>query len=227
MLKSRKSLIIAILSIYTIGTVMSYGLLYPDDGQIEDIDQSQIYLQRALGQSTAQNNTNQSNHSISSHPTDKPDNTFYRQGLVSSTKSGPNETAQVALILPHRPDGMIYSGVLTYSASSPVEIGLLSRISVDNATLSQIINQFGNSSPNWIDSASSIHNLTQAVPQIIAGIQPDYGSSTPYYSASIPFVASGVGLWSPVDKPFLVSYQLSAKLIQPEIVNNVDLNQTD
>ena len=88
------------------------------------------------------------------------------------------------------------------------------------------MNQFGKTSPNWIDFASSIHNLTKVTPQIISAIQPEYGSSTPYYSASIPFVASGVGLWSPADIPFLVSYQLSAKLVHPETVNNVVLNHT-
>ncbi len=122
---------------------------------------------------------------------------------------------------------MIYSGVLTYSATSPVEIAFLSKINIDNATLSQIIDQFGKSSPHWIDFASlSIHNLTQTTPQIVGGIQPEYGTSTPYYSASIPFVESGVGFWSPVDKPFLVSYQLSAKLVYPETINNIVLNYT-
>jgi hypothetical protein len=92
--------------------------------------------------------------------------------------------------------------------------------------LSQIIYQFGESSPNWIDVASSIHSLTESTSPIIGGIQPDYGPSTSYYSASIPFVVSGVGLWSPGDKPFLVSYQLSANVVQPEIVNKIDFNDT-
>lgn len=152
---------------------------------------------------------------------------IYRQGIMSSF-GYENETAQVAPILTHRDDGKIYSGVLTYSATSPVEIGFLSQSRIDNATLSQLIDQLGISAPNWLDIATpSVHNLTEVTPQIIGGIQPDYGTSTPYYSASMPFVAGAVGLWSPVGEPFLVSYQLYAKLVEPETVNDIALNDAE
>ena len=224
--KIKSSLLIFNFSIFVLGTIIGYGLLYPSDDHIKSISYLKIFDQTALGQSVAHNLANNETTTTAAY-TDESGETFYRQGLVSSFKSGPNETSQVAPILPHRSDDMIYSGVLTYSATSPVEIAFLSKINVDNTTLSQIIDQFGKSSPNWIDFASlSIHNLTQTTPQIVGGIQPEYGTSTPYYSASIPFVASGVGFWSPVDKPFLVSYQLSAKLVQPEIVNKIDFNDT-
>ncbi len=220
----KSSLLMFNFSIFVLGTIIGYGLLYPSNDHIRSISYLQIFDQTVLGQSVGHNLTN--NETTTFH-TDESEETFYRQGLVSSFKSGPNETSQVAPILPHRSDGMIYSGVLTYSATSPVEIAFLSKINIDNTTLSQIIDQFGKSSPQWIDFASlSIHNLTQTTPQIVGGIQPEYGTSTPYYSASIPFVAGGVGFWSPVDKPFLVSYQLSANLVQPEIVNKIDFNDT-
>jgi hypothetical protein len=222
--KVKASLLIFNVSIFVLGTIIGYGLLYPSNDHIKSVSYLQIFDQTALGQSVAHNLTN--NETTTVH-TDESEETLYRQGLVSSFKSGPNETSQVAPILPHRSDNMIYSGVLTYSATSPVEIAFLSKINVDNTTLSQIIDQFGKSSPYWIDLASlSIHNLTQTTPQIVGGIQPEYGTSTPYYSASIPFVASGVGFWSPVDKPFLVSYQLSAKLVYPATINNIVLNYT-
>lgn len=60
--------------------------------------------------------------------------------MILSSKSGPNETGQVALLLPHRASGMIYSGVLAYTASSSVEIGFLSRSNIDNSTLKLSIN---------------------------------------------------------------------------------------
>jgi hypothetical protein len=222
--KIKSSLIIFNFSIFVLGAIIGYGLLYLSNDHIKSVSYLQIFDQSALGQSVTHNLTN--NETTTPH-TDVSGETFYRQGLVSSFKSGPNETSQVAPILPHRSDNLIYSGVLTYSATSPVEIAFLSKINVDNTTLSQIIDQFGKSSPHWIDFASlSIHNLTQTTPQIVGGIQPEYGTSTPYYSASIPFVASGVGFWSPEDKPFLVSYQLSANLVQPEIVNKIDFNNT-
>jgi hypothetical protein len=224
MLTTKKSLIIMTLSIYTISTVLVSGLLILNYIPLGNIIYSQIFYQQALGQSTVTQTSADS--SPVNGTKDESNNPLYREGLILSSKSGPNETSQVALLLPHRDDGKIYSGVLTYSASSPVEIGFLSRINIDNSTLSQITERFGESSPNWIDPASSIHNLTNSTTQIIGGIQPDYGSSTPYYSASVPFVASSVGLWYPEDKPFLVSYQLSANLVQPEIVNKIDFNGT-
>jgi hypothetical protein len=92
----------------------------------------------------------------------------------------------------------------------------------DRDTLSHIKSSYGKSIPNWIDNASSHHNLDESATQIIAGIKPDYGTSIPYFSASIPFVASGVGLWSPLNAPFLASYQISAKLGQPEVFNVVN-----
>ncbi len=57
--------------------------------------------------------------------------------------------------------------------------------------------------------------------QIISSIVPDYGASTPFFSASIPFVANGVVLWSH-NEPFIAAYQVSAELGQPEIVNDID-----
>jgi hypothetical protein len=119
--------------------------------------------------------------------------TILRQGVISSAQSGQNDTSQVALILPDRPDGKVYGGVLTYSASSQFEAGLLNRVFVDGDTLSHIKSRYGKSLPNWIDNASSHHNLDESATQIMAEIKPDYGTSTPYFSASIPFVASGVG----------------------------------
>src|SRR4051812_26256679 len=43
-----------------------------------------------------------------------------------------------------------------------------------------------------------------------------------FYSTSIPFVASDVLLYSQSRTPFLISYQVFAKLIQLEIVNNIE-----
>jgi hypothetical protein len=187
--------------------------------------ESQFPLQNALAQPTVIN-TNASNMDTRSiFNNADAEETVLRQGVILSSQSGQNDTSQVALILPHRPDGKTYTGVLTYSASSPVEVGLLNRVFVDGDTLSHIKSIYGKSIPNWIDNASSHHNLGESATQIISGIKPDYGTSTPYFSASIPFVAGGVGLWSPVSEPFLVSYQISAKLGQPEVFN--DFNTTN
>lgn len=149
--------------------------------------------------------------------------TILRQGIVTSSQARPNDTAHVAVILPHRDDGKSYTGVLTFSASQPVGIGLLQKLSIDNKTLSAIdFKKYGKSIPMWIRDIVPHHKLNQTGLQVIAGINPNYGTSTPFYSASIPFVASGVALWSQSGTPFLASYQVFAKLMQPEIVNNIE-----
>ena len=53
-------------------------------------------------------------------------------------------------------------------------------------------------------------------------IKPDYrGYSPPYYSASIPFVASSVILRTLGDVPFIAVYEVSAHIGQPEVINNI------
>ena len=54
-------------------------------------------------------------------------------------------------------------------------------------------------------------------------IIPDYrgGSTSPYFSASIPFVASDVVLRTN-GEPFIVSYELSADIVKPKIINHLE-----
>jgi hypothetical protein len=58
---------------------------------------------------------------------------------------------------------------------------------------------------------------------VISGIKPNYGTSTPYYLASIPFVSSSVRLWSQMNVPFLASYQVSERFGHPEVFNDVNV----
>ena len=65
------------------------------------------------------------------------------QGIIASEKptqikTSPNETIQVVTILPFRTDGSIYKGVLTYTATKPVEVTFGHTIPIDNTTLSQL-----------------------------------------------------------------------------------------
>ena len=119
-----------------------------------------------------------------------------QQGIITSSQARQNETSQLAVILPHREDGKSYTGILTFSASRPVEVGLLQRVSIDNDTLSKIdLQKFGETFPNWIRDITTQHNLdNKTAMQVISSIIPDYGISTPFFTASIPFVANGVAL---------------------------------
>jgi hypothetical protein len=136
---------------------------------------------------------------------------FLQQGIVTSSQARQNETGQIAVILPFRPDGKAYTGTLTFSASRPVEVGFVQRLPVDNATLSQIDFQKYGILSHWIRNIPGQHNLdNQTALQIITSIVPDYGISTPFFSASIPFVAHGVTLWccstNLSGEPFIAGY---------------------
>lgn len=75
--------------------------------------------------------------------------TIVHQGLIASSpspliKPRPNEQLQNAIILPTRNDGSIYKGVLTFTATKPVEVTFNHRIPIDNTTLSQLdMQKFG------------------------------------------------------------------------------------
>ena len=57
----------------------------------------------------------------------------------------------------------------------------------------------------------------------ISRIIPDYrgGSTSPYFSASIPFVASSVILRTN-GEPFIVAYEVSADIVQPKIIKHLE-----
>jgi hypothetical protein len=54
-------------------------------------------------------------------------------------------------------------------------------------------------------------------------IIPDYrgGSTSPYFSASIPFVASSVVLRTN-GEPFIVAYEVSADIVQPKMIKHLE-----
>jgi hypothetical protein len=55
-----------------------------------------------------------------------------------------------------------------------------------------------------------------------ARIIPDYrGSTSPYFSASIPFVASSVVLRTN-GEPFIVAYEVSADIVQPKVIKHIE-----
>ncbi|MGI0044708.1 MAG: hypothetical protein ACRD47_13460, partial [Nitrososphaeraceae archaeon] len=109
---------------------------------------------------------------------------------------------------------------LTFTATKPVEIGFGHRLHIDNSTLSQIeTDKLGE-----LFIAHHIDKGKYAVPGVISVgsvIVPDYGSSPPYFSASIPFVGSSVWLRTPHGDPFVAVYEVAADIFQPQAV--VDL----
>jgi hypothetical protein len=147
--------------------------------------------------------------------------TIVHQGIVASSPSPqiiprPNEHLQTVVILPYRSDGSIYKGVLSFTATKPVEVTFNHRIPIDNTTLSELdMQKFGKL---FVRHLTAFPGNISAIGRII----PDYsGSTSPYFSTSIPFVSSSVVLRTN-DVPFIAAYEVSADIIQPKIIKHLD-----
>jgi hypothetical protein len=148
--------------------------------------------------------------------------TVIHQGIIASgrnpqIKPEPNEHLQSVVILPYRNDGSVYRGVLTYTATKPVEVTLSHRIPIDNTTLSQLdVQKHGKL---FVRHLTAFPGNISAPSRII----PDYrgGSTSPYFSASIPFVASSVVLRTN-GEPFIVAYEVSADIVQPKMIKHLE-----
>ena len=140
-----------------------------------------------------------------------------RQGIVTSSPDPlpGHEEQQMATILPFRQDGSLYSGVLTYTATEPVEVAILNMQTfneTEQATLDVTPedSQFG-TLLTQLDNQTSIAT---------SYITPPYADS-PAPSASIPFAGNAVWLHTSDGTPFAASYTVSAEVLPSEINNNV------
>jgi hypothetical protein len=169
-------------------------------------------------------NNNNNHQAFATHMETATSNekTVVHQGIIASgpnpqIKPEPNEGRQSAVILPYRSDGSIYIGVLSYTATKPVEVTLSHRIPIDNTTLSQLnVQKHGKL---FVRHLTAFPGNISAPSRII----PDYrgGSTSPYFAASIPFVASSVILRTN-GEPFIVAYEVSADIVQPKIIKHLE-----
>jgi hypothetical protein len=126
------------------------------------------------------------------------------------------EGTQRATILPLSEDGSIYSGVLTYTASEPVNVVILNVQNL-NETERALVNATEDDAVFGPLVTAQLDNETSLA---IAQITPDYGDS-PAPSASIPFAGNAVWLHLPEDTPFVATYAVSAQTQQAETMNNI------
>jgi hypothetical protein len=141
------------------------------------------------------------------------------RGIISSERGQPEQLkVQRTVILQHRQDGKDYTGTLTFTASKPVEVLFGHRLYIDNKTLSNIdTKKFGD-----LFLVNPIHPNAGYVLSAPTIIKPEYkGSLPPYYSASIPFVASSVVLRTLGGILFIAVYEVSAQVGQPQLINNI------
>jgi hypothetical protein len=131
------------------------------------------------------------------------------------------EKPQGVSILTNRPDGTIYTGVVTFTATKPVEVGISYRLPIDNNTFSQIdTKSLGNLYTGYHNDKGEAG--TPGILSTASVIVPDYGTHTPYFSASIPFVGDSLWLKTINGEPFVVAYAVSADIVQP--LNEVNLD---
>jgi hypothetical protein len=142
-----------------------------------------------------------------------------RQGTIVSN---PNplvgfEEGQRATILPLREDGSVYTGVLTYTATEPVEVVVLN-IQTLNETERAILNATQESGELGTLLTSRLNNESAIVLDIIS---PTYGDS-PVPSASIPFAGNALWLHNLGGDPFVASYAVSAQVLPGQTMNNIN-----
>ncbi len=141
-----------------------------------------------------------------------------RQGTIVSN---PNplvgfEEGQRATILPLRQDGSVYTGVLTYTATEPVEVVVLN-IQTLNETERAILNATQESGELGTLLTSRLDNESAVVLDIIT---PVYGDS-PVPSASIPFAGNALWLHNLGGDPFVASYAVSAQVLPAQTMNTI------
>jgi plastocyanin len=142
-----------------------------------------------------------------------------RQGTVTSSQDPlpGHEGMQMANILPFRQDGALYSGVLTYTATAPVEVVILNMQTL-NETEQDILNELNATAGGEFGSlfTSQLDNQTSLSGSYIT---PSYaGSAVP--SASIPFVGNAVWLHTIDGTPFSATFAVNA-LVLPSQIQNV------
>ena len=147
--------------------------------------------------------------------TQKEVDVIIRQGTVTSSQDPlpGHEGMQMATILPFRQDGTVYSGVLTYTSTAPVEVVTLNMQTL-NETEQDILNatddgEFGALFTSQLDdqtSLSSSYNI------------PSYAGS-PIPSASVPFVGNAVWLHTLDGTPFSATFAVNALVLPSQIQN--------
>jgi hypothetical protein len=146
------------------------------------------------------------------------ENKIIRRGIAASVPVEGAYNKHAVIVLPPREDGATYEGTLTFTASRPVEVILGHRLPIDNSTYSQIDPKvFGRLLLFDTRGAPDIPEII-SVPSFIL---PDYRSSIPHFSSSIPFVASAVVIGS-LKEPFVTAYEVSAQISQPETLIDIE-----
>jgi hypothetical protein len=138
-----------------------------------------------------------------------------QQGTVTSDVDPlrGHEGHQAAVILPPRNDSALYAGTLTFTASKPVQVAVINKYDIDNASSSQAVERFGT-----LLTAQAPWNTSATVTPLMMNM--DYLDS-PTMSKMMPIVGNLVALHTMDGEPFIANYAVVADVLQPKIVNNL------
>ena len=127
------------------------------------------------------------------------------QGTVSSIPSPlPGHKEDVAIILPPRKDGGLYTGVITFTASKGVNVQVWNELSGVSATQPLNTKEFGK---------LAISPYTNG--KLIATSDVGTGDN----SGSVPFAGSAVALVG--KSPFIATYSVTAQATTGKVTNNL------
>lgn len=142
-----------------------------------------------------------------------------RQGVVTSSVDPlpGHEGQQMATVLPFRQDGSLYSGVLTYTATEPVEVAILNM-----GTFNETEQATLDVTPEDSEFGMLLTQLDNQTSIAVSYITPPYGDS-PSPSASIPFAGNAVWLHTSDGTPFAASYTVSAEALPSDIKNSINI----
>ena len=134
---------------------------------------------------------------------------FVRQATVASGQDPlpGHESHELAFVLPPRSDGAVYSGVLTYTASKPVDVVVVHNYDPQNTT--SVPEEYGTELTSPLPGGGGNIALTQ--------FQPPYTEG--FNSASVPFTGNGLALHTTEEGPFTATYTVNAFATQPESAN--------
>ena len=141
-----------------------------------------------------------------------------RQGTLTSSQNPlpGHEEEQRATILPFRQDDSIYTGVLTYTATEPVDVVILNM-----QTLNETERAILNATEDGELGTLTITPLDNQTSLVITSITPTYGGDFGAPSASIPFAGNALWLHTPGGEPFAASYAVTAQIVPAEMMNNM------
>jgi hypothetical protein len=134
---------------------------------------------------------------------------FVRQATVASGQDPlpGHESHELAFVLPPRSDGAVYSGVLTYTASKPVEVVVLHNYDPQNTTA--VPEEYGTELTSPLPGGGGNIAITLFQPPYEAGIN----------SASVPFTGNALALHTLENDPFTATYTVNAFATQSESAN--------